>query len=146
VSTTTSRRIRTTVQFPHASIVLRYRAAQVFGNASRCAAALGISRQALNQRLASATKWSNTHEWWSALLSIPVELFATNDLDAVMPTVRALSVPTPAERAVVAAAAVAGWSDVVARSYQWPSAHKASRDARIAVAAASVSETDCPCA
>ena len=139
-------RIRTTEQFPIASLVLRYRAAQVFGNASRCAFAIGITRQALNQRLRSATKWSNTHEWFAQLLGMPSELLAGNDIDAVMPAVRVLPVPSPDERSRMAADAVANWSDVVARSYQWPSAHKAARDARVASITAAMVAAAAPCA
>lgn len=138
MSITTSRRIRTSVQFPIASIVLRYRIAQVFGNLSRCAAALCISRQALNQRMRSATKWSNTHDWFAALIDLPVELFAGADLDAVMPIVRARAVPSNEDRSRLCATACHEWPEVAARSYQWPEAHKAARDARIASMTASM--------
>ncbi len=147
MSTTTSRRIRTTVQFSIASIVLRYRITQVFGNLSRCAASLGISRQALNQRMRSATKWRNTHDWFAALIDLPVELFAGDDLDAVMPTVRARPIPSNEERSKLSAAACSDWPEVAARSYQWPDAHKAARDARIAsIAAAMVAAAGPGCA
>lgn len=140
------RRIRTIVQFPIASLVLRYRAAQVFGNASKCAAAIAISRQALNQRLRSASKWDNTHAWWCALLAMPVELLAGDDIDAVMPTVRALPVPSIDDRAKLAADACAEWPHVVARSYKWPDAHKATRDARVAAHAVIAADTATPSA
>lgn len=142
----TDKRIRTTEQFPVASLVLRYRAAQVFGNASKCAAAIAVSRQALNQRLRSATKWSNTHAWWCELLAMPVELIAGDDIDAVMPAVRALPVPSLDERSRLAADACAEWPFVVARSYQWPDAHKATRDARVAAVAVVVADTATPSA
>lgn len=139
-------RIRTTIQFPIASLVLRYRATAVFGNMTKCASAIAISRQALNQRLTSASKWSNTHAWWSDLLAMPAELLAGDDLDAVMPALRALPVPSSEDRSARAAAACADWPAVAARSYSWPSAHKATRDARAAAAATSAADTSTPSA
>ena len=139
-----NKRIRTSIQYPTASLVLRYRACQVFGNLSRCASALGISRQALNQRLTSATKWSNTHDWWSELLDMPAGFLDGNDVDSNLASVRVLPVPSSDDRSARAAAACIAWPAVVARSYQWPDAHKAARDARVTADATHAAETDAP--
>lgn len=46
------------------------RMVQVYGSASSCARFCGITRQALNRRVQSATRWSNSHAWWALVLAL----------------------------------------------------------------------------
>ena len=53
---------------------LTARIVQVFGSASSLARFCGISRQALNRRLDSACRWSNSHAWWALVLAVDTRI------------------------------------------------------------------------
>jgi hypothetical protein len=46
------------------------RIVQVYGSASSCARFCGLTRQALNRRLLSASTWSLSHAWWALVLGL----------------------------------------------------------------------------
>jgi hypothetical protein len=54
--------------FPEVREVIRLRTAQVHGSYANLARECSISRQCLNQRIASATKWPNSHKWFVFVL------------------------------------------------------------------------------
>jgi hypothetical protein len=54
--------------FPEVREVIRLRTAQVHGSYANLARECSISRQCLNQRITSATKWPNSHKWFVFVL------------------------------------------------------------------------------
>ena len=46
------------------------RMVQIYGSAASCARFCGLTRQALNRRVHSATRWSNSHAWWALVLAL----------------------------------------------------------------------------
>lgn len=50
------------------------RMVQIYGSASSCARFCGITRQALNNRIASAGRWSNSHAWFALILAIETRI------------------------------------------------------------------------
>lgn len=49
---------------------LHARMVQVYGSAASCARFCGVTRQALDRRVHSATRWSNSHAWWALVLAL----------------------------------------------------------------------------
>ena len=63
---------------------LHARMVQIYGSASACARFCGVTRQALDRRVQSAGRWSNTHPWWALVLAIDTRLegLTADDLTA----------------------------------------------------------------
>lgn len=57
---------------------------QIYGSAAACARFCGVTRQALNRRVDSATRWSNTHAWFALVLALDtrVEGLTADDIVA----------------------------------------------------------------
>ena len=49
---------------------LHARMVQVYGSAASCARFCGVTRQALDRRVRSACRWSNSHAWWALVLAL----------------------------------------------------------------------------
>ena len=60
--------------FPHVREVLRVRTMQVHGSWSELARTCSVSRQCLNGRIESASRWPNNHKWWTFVLFLNEEL------------------------------------------------------------------------
>lgn len=73
---------------------LHARMVQVYGSAASCARFCGVTRQALNRRVDSATRWSNSHAWWALVLALDTRvegLTATEIVARPAPTVDQLN-------------------------------------------------------
>jgi hypothetical protein len=78
-------------QFPVVSEIIKLRGVQIYGSMNRLALSLGMTRQALFMRVRSASRWHLTHAWWSAILSLPIDVLESDSVGA------ALAVPVPSQ-------------------------------------------------
>ena len=62
---------------------LHARMVQVYGSAAACARFCGVTRQALNRRVDSATRWSNSHAWWALVLALDTRVEGLTAVDIV---------------------------------------------------------------
>lgn len=73
---------------------LHARMVQIYGSAAACARFCGVTRQALNRRVDSATRWSNAHAWWALVLALDTRvegLTAAEVVERPAPTVDQLN-------------------------------------------------------